>query len=36
MKSLHASFNQGLAEGWATFWAPMMYIARLVKKFFVR
>lgn len=34
MKNLTASFNQGLAEGWAMFWAPVMYIARQIKKLF--
>lgn len=32
MKNLYASFHQGLAEGWSTFWAPLVFLGRLIKK----
>lgn len=32
MKALQASFNQGLREGWSTFWAPAAFVFRMINK----
>jgi high-affinity Fe2+/Pb2+ permease len=34
MKTIQASFNQGLREGWSTFWAPFAFVVRMVAKAF--